>query len=65
MCYRDPDQLLRQLLETNPLVPNRLGHTPLDDFEHVCAFSGLEEREVGHLAFAWARYAFISGRLMR
>ena len=41
MCYGDPDELLNKLLEANPLVPNRLGNTPLDDFHHVCAFSGL------------------------
>jgi hypothetical protein len=64
MCYQNPDELLRKLLEANPLLPNNLGHTPLDDFEHFCVYSGLNEAEVGHLNFAWVKCAFITARLL-
>lgn len=57
MCYGNPDQLLADLLQARPLVPNEHGHTALEDFEHFCAYSGCD------LNNAWAKYGYISARL--
>jgi hypothetical protein len=37
MCVGNPEELLKQLLEADPLVKNHLKHTALDDFDHLCA----------------------------
>jgi hypothetical protein len=60
MCYGNPVELLEKLLEANPLVPNHLGHTAQDDFEHFCAYSGLSEQTAGPGGFAWAKYAYFT-----
>lgn len=59
MCYKNPVELL-QTIQSEPLLRNEIGHTPLDDFDHFCAFSGLSEELVGREAFAWAKVAFVS-----
>jgi hypothetical protein len=59
MGYGNPDQLL-QTIQHEPLPRNEIGHTPIDDFHHFCAFSGLSEHLVGREAFAWAKVAFVS-----
>jgi hypothetical protein len=60
MCYADPDKLLAELLAAPPVAARANGHTAEDDFAHVCAYSGLNEATVGHLAFTWAKYTYIS-----
>ena len=55
---RNPEELLKQFLEANPLVKNHLGHTALDDFDHLCTYSGLSGQDGETLA--WARYAYVS-----
>lgn len=59
MIYGNPDQLLLTI-QREPQPRNEIDHTPIDDFEHFCAFSGLSEQLVGHEAFAWAKAAFVS-----
>jgi hypothetical protein len=56
----NPQELVRQLVQGQPGVRNALGHTPDDDFEHFCSYSGLHENEVGSEGFAWAKYAYFS-----
>jgi hypothetical protein len=63
MCYGKPVELLQKLLAAHPPVPNDRGHTVLDDFDHLCAYSGLNEADAGSDAFAWAKYSYVSGRL--
>ncbi|TCK39622.1 hypothetical protein B0G84_4962 [Paraburkholderia sp. BL8N3] len=58
MCYGNPEQLLATILP-DPLPRNRHGHTPLDDFEHFRAYSGLSEPQAGRVAFAWAKVAYV------
>lgn len=58
MCYRQPDKMI-ELLLAQPLPINHLGHTALDDFDHFCALTGLDEDFVGKEAFAWAKSAFL------
>lgn len=58
MCYGKPDETLAKILEAQPPLPNELGHTPLDDFEHFCAYTGCIEDEVGKDAFARAKLAY-------
>ncbi|WP_250510621.1 hypothetical protein [Caballeronia sp. GACF4] len=53
--------MLSALLEAHPLEPNQNGHTLEDDFEHFCAYSGLSEKAVGPIAFAWAKLAYFNG----
>ncbi|WP_144106628.1 hypothetical protein [Paraburkholderia sp. BCC1886] len=60
MCYGKPDELTAQLLEACGLKKNDLGHTALDDFDHFCAYSGCIKEEIGELAFAWTKYAYLS-----
>lgn len=60
MCYGKPDELIAKLLEASELKTNDLGHTALDYFDHFCAYSGCIKEEVGELAFAWAKYAYLS-----
>ncbi|SOE89022.1 hypothetical protein SAMN05446927_7657 [Caballeronia arationis] len=43
--------------------PNENGHTVLDLFEHLCAYSGCDEKTIGKEAFARAKLAYISARL--
>lgn len=63
MCYGNPDEILRNLLEARPLQADSRGHTALDDFEHFCAYSGCSVERIGQEAFAWARLAYVSARL--
>ncbi|CAB3758684.1 hypothetical protein [Paraburkholderia humisilvae] len=62
MCYGKPEEMLADFLQANPLVPNDLGHTALDDFDHFCAYSGCNPTEVGPDAYAWAKLAYVSAR---
>ncbi|APA90256.1 hypothetical protein BJG93_34655 (plasmid) [Paraburkholderia sprentiae WSM5005] len=64
MCYGNPVEMLANVLP-DPMPRNRLGHTPLDDFEHFCAYSGLVEPEVGSLGFAWAKCAYVDAWMLR
>jgi hypothetical protein len=59
MCAGDPEALLKSLL-SEPLPRNARGHTALDDFEHFCSYSGLDEQRAGKDAFAWAKYSYLS-----
>jgi hypothetical protein len=43
MCYGEPDRLLDLVIGKRELPKNELGHTPLDDFAHFCAYSGCSE----------------------
>jgi hypothetical protein len=47
------------------LPRNENGHTPLDAFEHFCAFSGLSEPQAGRVAFAWAKVSYVQAWLAR
>ncbi|WP_454875219.1 hypothetical protein [Paraburkholderia xenovorans] len=60
MCYGNPHELLKVVLEANGAETNDLGHTALEDFDHFCAYTGLTEADAGPLAFAWAKLAFVS-----
>lgn len=60
MSFGNPDEILAGLLSANPPVPNDLGHTALDDFEHFCAYTGCSPERIGKDAFAWAKLAFVS-----
>ena len=59
MCYGKPDEILADILQARPLVPDERGHTSLDDFEHFCAYSGCDPNN------AWAKLAFVSARLAK
>jgi hypothetical protein len=59
VCYRNPHQLLEQILP-QPLPRNARGHTPLDDFDHFCAYTGLDEEHAGPEAVAWTKLAYVS-----
>jgi hypothetical protein len=63
MCYGNPDEILKNLLVARPLKPDPVGHTALDDFEHLCAYSGCNVGEIGPKAHSRAKVAYISGRL--
>ncbi|MFM0125991.1 MULTISPECIES: hypothetical protein [Paraburkholderia] len=65
MCYGKPDKLLELLIGKRALPKNDLGHTPLDDFEHFCAYTGCSERELGPQAFAFVRLAYVTAGLGR
>jgi hypothetical protein len=62
MCYGDPDKLLALFLEAQPLTPNSRGHTPLDDFEHFCAYTGCTVETAGKEGFAWVKLAYITAK---
>jgi hypothetical protein len=64
MCYGNPEKLLA-IIMPDPMPRNERGHTPLDDFDHFCAYSGLIEAEVGALAFAWAKCGYVAAWLTR
>jgi hypothetical protein len=64
MCYGDPVVLLATILP-DPLPRNEHGHTPLEDFDHFCAFSGLSAQQAGQAAFDWAKAAYVSAWLDR
>lgn len=49
--YGNPDAILVELLLT--LKPNDLGHTALDDFEHMCTVTGCPTDD------KWAKLAFV------
>ncbi|WP_090836248.1 hypothetical protein [Paraburkholderia hospita] len=63
-ALRQPDLMLAELLP-QPLPVNTLGHTPIDDFEHFCSYTGLSESHSGREAVAWARLFFVSEWLRR
>lgn len=60
MCYRDPEKGIALLLEVIGDLKSAQGHTPLEDFDHFCAYSGLSEAEVGRLPFVWTKYGYLS-----
>ncbi|MEZ2310781.1 hypothetical protein AB6809_29475 [Paraburkholderia sp. RCC_158] len=62
MCYQEPVEILEKMLEVTPLTPNSRGYTPLDDFEHFCAYSGCSEELLGAKNFAWVKLAFITAK---
>ncbi|MBB5510637.1 hypothetical protein [Paraburkholderia atlantica] len=57
MTYGKPDELLRLIIGNRPLPKNDLGHTPLDDFDHFCAYSGCDPND------AWAKLAYVTASL--
>jgi len=65
MCYGNPDELLQLVIGKRALPKNDLGHTPLDDFEHFCAYTGCNEQELGPRAFAFIRLAYVTAGLAR
>ncbi|SDR62982.1 hypothetical protein [Paraburkholderia tuberum] len=65
MCYGDPDRLLELVIGKRALPKNDLGHTPLDDFEHFCAYTGCREQDLGPRAFAFVRLAYVTAGLNR
>ncbi|MEI6002124.1 hypothetical protein H3V53_34835 [Paraburkholderia bengalensis] len=60
MCFKDPEKGIAILLEMIGDLKSAHGHTPLEDFEHFCTYSGLSENDVGSLAFLWAKYGYLS-----
>ncbi|OYD65978.1 UNVERIFIED_ORG: hypothetical protein BDU10_8630 [Burkholderia sp. CF145] len=62
MCYGNPEKILSDMLSARPLVPNAIGHTPMDDFEHFCSYTGCSAENIGADAFTWAKLAYISAR---
>lgn len=63
MCYGQPDELLKLTIGKRELPKNDLGHSPLDDFEHFCAYTGCSEQDLGQRAFAFVRLAYITASL--
>jgi hypothetical protein len=57
MCYGDPVEMLKKIIDGRTLLTNEAGHTVLDDFEHFCAYSGCDPNN------AWAKLAYVSARL--
>lgn len=64
MSYGNPDRLLAEILP-EPQPRNKLGHTPLQDFEHACSYSGLTVERAGAAGFAWAKFMFVAGWLAK
>jgi hypothetical protein len=62
-CYGEPDRLLELVIGKRELPKNDLGHTPLEDFEHFCAYTGCSEQELGPRAFAFVRLAYVTAGL--
>jgi hypothetical protein len=60
MCYKDPEKGIALLLEVIGDLRSAHGHTPLEDFDHFCNYSGRSEDEVGRLAFLWTKYGYLS-----
>ncbi|WP_152038220.1 hypothetical protein [Paraburkholderia hospita] len=58
-AYRDPDAILATIMPT-PVPRNAHGHTPLEDFEHFCMYTGLSANQAGSAAVAWARLAYVT-----
>lgn len=48
--YGNPEAILADL----PIVPNEIGHTPLDDWQHFCSYTGCLPDN------AWAKLAYVS-----
>jgi hypothetical protein len=59
MCYGDPVELLKKVIDGRTLQTNEAGHTVLGDFEHFCAYSGCDAGN------AWAKLAFVTARLAK
>ncbi|EIM99278.1 hypothetical protein WQE_19809 [Paraburkholderia hospita] len=55
MCYKDPEKGIAVVLEVIGGLKSAHGHTPLEDFDHFCTYSGLSENEVGRLPFLWTK----------
>jgi hypothetical protein len=51
MCYGDPVELLKKVIDGRTLQTNEVSHTVLDDFEHFCAYCGCDPNN------AWAKLA--------
>jgi hypothetical protein len=47
--YGNPKAILAEL----PIVPNDLGHTPLEDFDYFCSLTGCPPDD------AWAKLAYV------
>ncbi|MFM0572043.1 hypothetical protein PQQ88_27390 [Paraburkholderia caledonica] len=65
MCYGEPDRLLELVIGKRQLPKNDLGHTPLEDFQHFCAYTGCNEKDLGQRAFAFVRLAYVTAGLSR
>lgn len=63
MCYQKPVELLDKMLEVTPLAPNSRGNTPMDDFEHFCAYTGCSEQLLGKDGFAWVKLGYITAKI--
>jgi hypothetical protein len=49
--YGNPEAILADM----PIVPNDLGHTPLDDFDYFCSVTGCpRDNAWAKLAMVWA-----------
>ncbi|HEY1213719.1 MAG TPA: hypothetical protein VGE93_08815, partial [Bryobacteraceae bacterium] len=59
----------RDFITTRLMIGNcaHLVHTPtpLDDFEHFCAYSGCSQQDLGAKAFAFVRLAYVMAALGR
>jgi hypothetical protein len=62
MSYGNPVALLAVIMP-DPMPVNRLGHTPLDDFAHLCSRTGLSVESAGEIGYAWAKLGFVAGWL--
>lgn len=62
--YGNPDRMLADILP-EPQPRNSRGHTPIEDFEHFCSYSGLSKEKVGPLGFAYAKLAYCTAWLDR
>lgn len=60
MCYGKPDELLAKMAVAGPPLRNSRGHTAQDDFDHFCAYSGLNLETATPREFAWAKAAYFS-----
>lgn len=58
MCYKDPENGIALVLEGIGDLKSTHGDSPLEDFDHFCAYSGLSEDEVGRLPFLWTKYGY-------
>ncbi|WP_087633882.1 hypothetical protein [Caballeronia telluris] len=65
MCYGEPVELLKEVIDGRTLQIDEDSHTVLDDFDHFCAYSGCNPNEVSAQAYAWAKLAFVSARISK
>ena len=55
MCHGKPDEMLADIHQARPLVPDERSRTSLDDFEHFCAYSGCDPGNAWRSLHTWAR----------